>query len=529
MFLLALVFKSEVMKKILLFHLFVAMLLSKSALGQDLQISNGNPEVMSSLLQQFKIFADDEDGYYLIKRESSRYFIQKLDKSMNPVIQQPLKLHKGLITYKLEAAYNFYGTLYIFVTHQKVNETILYYQKLDKQTLLPLTELTEITTVENVKGNWADFHFAISKKETKLMIACRIRLALSKTQINELYVFDKDMELVWRRKDSFSFRGTGPRDNRYLVDETGNITVLSLLKQESLLNRNKEVKNSYAIYRYTHEGNFFKEYPFTLPEKYIRGIKVVAGDHGELYCAGMYSNLLIRGVAGTFFFKIDEETGALTNNNTFPFESALLAELEEMKDPVIDEAELMSYVVSDMVLRSNNHIVTIAEQVFTQTYNTYNNIIVSDYDAFGNLNWTRVIRKKQNFNYNNLAPTGIPLNDYRSYIIDSGYVNPYINNYCSYALMASPDRNAIVLVYNDDIRNKDQEISLNPLSVPRDSYLLAVIIDEFGNITRKPLLAWGKKSTFPEPIRFYDSLNDALIIPGIRNRQISYYKVTATF
>jgi hypothetical protein len=95
--------------------------------------------------------------------------------------------------------------------------------------------------------------------------------------------------------------------------------------------------------------------------------------------------------------------------------------------------------------------------------------------------------------------------------------------------MASPERVPIVIVYNDDIRNIDQQVSIKELSVPRKSYLLAVTIDEFGNITRKPLLAWKKKAPFPETIRFYDTLDDILIIPGIRNRKISYYKISATF
>ncbi len=518
------------MKKVFVFLVILALVMCMQPLhSQDLQISNGNSEVLSSILDQTKIFGDDEDNYYVIKHHSNRYHIQKLDKDLNPVHEETLKLYKGLITYHLEAAYHFYDELYIFVSQYRFNEAILYYQKIDKNTLLPLTELIEITTIDNVKGNWADFNFALSKNETKLMIACRIKLTISKAQLNEYYVFGEDMELEWRRKDSFSFRGQGPRDNRYLVDDAGNITILSLLKQESLLSALHEIKNSYIIYRYTRDGNVFKEYPITLPEKFIRGIKIIAGNKGEVYCAGLYSEVLRHGVGGSFFFKIDEETGAITNNNIHPFDDALMAELEQMKEPVLNEEELLSYVVSDMVLRSNDHIIMIAEQVFDQTYNTYNNLIVTDYDPYGNVNWTRVIRKKQAFNYHSLVPLGIPLNDYRSFVIDSGYFSSYITNYCSYALMAAPERVPIVIVYNDDIRNIDQQVSIKELSVPRKSYLLAVTIDEFGNITRKPLLAWKKKASFPETIRFYDTLDDILIIPGIRNRKISYYKISATF
>jgi hypothetical protein len=88
----------------------------------------------------------------------------------------------------------------------------LYYQKLDKDNLKPLSDLIEITTIKNINGNWADFHFALSKEETKLLIACRTKLVWSGAQFNEFYVFGEKLELLWKRKDAMEFHGQGPRD-----------------------------------------------------------------------------------------------------------------------------------------------------------------------------------------------------------------------------------------------------------------------------------------------------------------------------
>ena len=56
---------------------------------------------------------------------------------------------------------------------------------------------------------------------------------------------------------------------------------------------------------------------------------------------------------------------------------------------------------------------------------------------------------------------------------------------------------------------------------------MAVTIDEYGNINKQPLLKWKKKALFLEPIRFYDTLHNSIVIPAFRYRKFNYYKITA--
>jgi hypothetical protein len=499
------------------------------ARGQEIQVTNSEKEVLSSIIGMHQIFGHDRDYFYVIKYEGSQYFIEKLDKELNKVHEEPIKLFKGLKTYDLEALVHFHNELYVFVTQRKFSETVLYYQKLDKNSLLPLTELIEITIVEFVKGNWADFHIVLSKHETKLLIASRIKLPLSGAQFNEYFVFDEGLNLVWKRKDTFQFHGQGPRDNRYIVDEVGNVSVLSLLKRETILSLLQEVKNMYAIYRYTDEGNTFREYPLTLPDLFIRGIKIIGSEAGELFCAGLYSEILKAGVRGTFFFKINDSAGLIPGIKLDKFDDAIMADLAGIRDPMINNDELMDYVISDMVFRNNGKIMIIAEQVFNQNYNNYNHLIVTCYDGSGQVYWTRLIRKKQSFSYNTAESGRFELSDYRSYIRETGFMNPYVNNYCSYSLMAPLDKSGIVLFFNENNRNLDTQAPPKSFSNPKKSYIKAVAVDEFGNISEKSVLKWKKKALFPEPIRYYDTLSDTIVIPAFRNRNINYYRISADF
>lgn len=510
------------------FALSFIFALSFSVSAQQITLTKSEEkEVLPSSITMHKIFGHDNDYFYIVKHEGNQYILEKLDHNLTRVLEEPIKLFKGFRTYDLEALVHFYNELYVIVTQRKFNETVLFYQKLDKETLLPVTELIEIATIDFVRGNWPDFHVAISKKETKLMIASRIKLPLSGAQFNEYFVFGENFDIVWNRKDSYTYKGPGPRDNSYLVDETGNVSILSLLKPESLLSLLRENRNLYTIYRYTNEGNDFFEYPVTLKENYIRGIQIIAGEKGDLICAGLWSELFRSGIKGTFFFSIGDKTGRSSEYVLNSFDEAVLAELSSVNEPMINEEEVISYVISDFELRENGKTILIAEQIFRQNYNTFNNLIVTSLESNGQVYWTRVLPKRQNFAASSLESKGLNLADYRDFIRETGTMDALNYSLCSYALMAPIDRSGIVILYNDDTRNISANGKLHSFSVPRKSYLLAIAIDEFGNITKTPLESWKKKALYPSPIRYYDTLGETIVIPAIRNRKLGYYKISA--
>lgn len=233
---------------------------------------------------------------------------------------------------------------------------------------------------------------------------------------------------------------------------------------------------------------------------------------------------------GTFFFKIDPLTGNIYDNYLHEFDENLLSQLAELEEPKLQDEELIEYVITDMVLRNNGKLIIIAEQMFEQTYNTYNNLIVMCYDTNGQIYWSRVIDKRQNYNIYNLPAEVVDLEDYRDFIMQTGALDQLFDkNYCSYALMAPLDESGIILFYNDDIRNLDETGKKRSFKRPKKSYILAVAIDEFGNISKTPVVEWKKKMLFPEPMRFYDNLYNTIVIPAFRYRNYNYYKITAGF
>jgi hypothetical protein len=147
----------------------------------------------------------------------------------------------------------------------------------------------------------------------------------------------------------------------------------------------------------------------------------------------------------------------------------------------------------------------------------------------GRVYWTRVVPKRQDFNYGFLSRIDVMLEDYRSYVMETGYLNRDYENLCSYALMAPIEEKGIIIFYNDDIRNLHSEEKFRGFNRPKKSYLAAIAIDEFGNINRKVLVEWKKKQLFPEPIRFYDTKSHTVVIPALRCRSYNYYRIDAKF
>jgi hypothetical protein len=497
---------------------------------QQIELTSSEKDVNYGTTDIHKIIGHDEGHFYVIKYFGNQYHLEKLDSELSLLLEAPIKLNEGLRTYNLETVVHFHNNLYVFVSRRGLSDIKLYYQKIDKSTLEPVSGLIELATIDFIKGNWADFHFALSRHETKLLIVCRTKLLWSGSQFNEFYVLGEDLTTIWYRKDSYAYSGQGPRDNKYVVDEDGNVGILSLIQRESILSLIRDNRNTYMIYRYTHNGEDFNQYPVTLGERYIRGVKIVAGEQGDLICAGLYSEIYKKGMRGTFFFKIDPLTGQIYDNYLHEFDPALLSELEQLKEPKLQEEEVIEYVITDIVLRANGKMILIAEQMFAQSFNTYNNLIITCYDTNGQVYWSRVIDKRQNFNINTLPADVYDIGDYRDYIIETGSLEQrYDKNYCSYALMAPLDESYIILFYNDDVRNLTDTEKKRSFKRPKKSYLLAVAIDEFGNISKQPLIEWSKGLLFPEPLRYYDNLHTTLVIPAFRYRNFNYYKITASF
>jgi hypothetical protein len=344
-------------------------------------------------------------------------------------------------------------------------------------------------------------------------------------QYNEFYVYNKGMNLDWEKRDYYEFEKQGPRDNKYIIDEFGNLSVLSLIERENIMDLFKDVKNVYQIYRYTNKGEKFKEYPVKYNDKYIRGISIVAGKTGDIICTGLYSNMYRDGIKGSFFLSIDSLNNQISGFSFQPFQDNLIRKMEKLDEPFLAEDELIQYELTDLFIQKSGRIIMIAEQFFEQNFNTYNNLIINSFNPNGDLFWAQVIPKRQDFPVDFLDNFEQEPEDYRQYLINTGVIHPSIINYSSYGLMTPLDKNDIVLFFNDHKKNITQDVKIHNFNNPRKSYTAAVRIDEYGNIHKEELIHWKRREPFPVVLRLYDTLEGIVIIPAFKGRKYTYYRV----
>lgn len=515
-----------------LIYLLVYLVISQiqpyvSIKSQEFSLIQGKADVDYGSTNIHKIFAYDDSFFYVLKHYGNQYYISKFNKLMNKIDEQPIKLYEGLKSFELESIIHFHNKIYVFASRRTFSSKKLYYKIINKSTLKSDELFKEIIDIKYIKGNWADIYFTLSRNEKKLLIACITKVFLSKVQYNEFYVFDKDLKLIWTKKDFYEYKGQGPRENIFVVDDYNNVSILSLIKQQSIFTYLfSEEKNLYNIYRYTENGTVFKSFPITLNEKFIKSIKITDDNEGNLICCGLYSDLLRPGIKGIFYIKISNENNNIISRqlNEFPF--SFLEKIKIYKEPFMEEDELMKYEITDIVPRINNTVTLIAEQIFEQNYETYNNLIISNLSQEGYINWITFIPKRQSFSeFAYLDTFGISIQKYRDYIRTSGYKFDQFQNLCSYALLSPINGNDIVIIYNDHIKNLKQHEKIKTFGHYRKSILVAVHLDEYGNIKYIPLKQWQKKLLYPEPIRYYSTLENSIVIPAFKGRKYYYYKI----
>ncbi len=500
--------------------------------NNQVDIKSSEENILFSSTKYHNIIGTDGENTFVLKYQQGRYMIEKLDKDLNHVSEEYIKEWQNKKSYILEKIIYFHGKLYGFFSRRGLTNNVLYVQTIDKETLQQNEDLTPITDIKNIKGNWADFYFSLSKRENKLLIVSKIKLQLKKTQFNEFYVFDKDMKLQWSRNDIYQFEGKGPRENEYMIDDLGNTSILSLIKRATILDLAKPVKNIYAIYRYTNNGENFNEYTLALDDLYIRGLNMVAGNDGSLVCAGFYSDRFPYGIAGTFFYKIDAGTDKMRFPKLKAFDERFLQQLAELpyyKETLIGDEELISFKVTDLVTRSNGNIIMIGEQYLEQNYNTFNNLLVMNFSSQGDLIWNNIIMKRQDYNVNYLkqAEHLEYLGEYIYDVEDYNFTAPIERNYCSYALVAPVDGDNIAIVFNDNIKNLSEELTKpKNFANPKKSYLAAVEIDLNGDMKQYPVLESKRKSLYPQPLAYYDTKTNQIYLPAYRSRKYKFLKLT---
>lgn len=458
--------------------------------------------ILDNSLKAFPGIIGHDTGSFYVLRQDYVNFVERYNKDLLMTDESEyLKVDYKLKDRQFGKLVYFKDSLYMFYTESKFLQTNLFVKTIDKETLQQNGKERLICEMPHFKSNFPDIFFKLSLLQNKLLVVFKTDALLQKTIKFDFFVFDSGLQKVWSKTDFIQYNHHAPREMTFDVDEDGNIHILSLIYQIKLINHlvaKDALKNEYLVVSYLNNGEDVIDNRISLEDSFIRGIRLMPGENGSYVCAGFFSHLYRFGIKGSFFVT----NNTPTKNNVpvlyYNFEDELIDDIPDVNKSEKTE-EIYSYKVKDLVYRKNGNIILFGEQVYDQSYDNNNDIIIIAFDKFGNKLWGETVKKVQ-----------------------SG------NEYVSYKVVAPVTENDVCILYNENSKN---ELDLSnekykSFHFSTSSNLILIRINSFGDISKENILSRTKKEVIPDPEKTYDMRDGNIVMYANRYRKYKYIKLS---
>ena len=498
--------------------------------------SNPYEEPSNSELQ--KIVATEGGGFYALRIRKSgilgsgsiKAIVEYYNANMKLVREKELDLeYKGKERF-LKDVVMLQGKLWLltYFYNEKHEKTYLFAQRIDNQTLTLSKELLKIGEQDQTNKERQDvFSIGVSRDSSKMVLFTK-QPSEKKQQEFALTVYDGDLNEVWSKNAKLPFGKNNFNIDEYQVDKNGNVFLLGVIYTEGVgrLSKGGRPTYQYDMIAYMRDNpSDVQEYKIDLKERFVTDLTFRVGDDGDLVFSGFYSDKSASSVKGTCFFKINPKTKDMTSVSTREFDFDFLTQnlseknKEKAKAAALvnnkeKEAELPSYNLDKLILRSDGGAILIAEQYYIEErYNNMYNRWGYPYSSYGwgspyYSSWYDPYGYRFNnrqadyyFNYNdiivvNIQPDGeiawtarIPKRQQSKN--DSGV-------YSSYAMSTVADK--LYFVYNEDPRNLDPKSKKIYTDEP-DKYSVVVMaeVDRAGQVKRYPLFQNKEEGIITRP------------------------------
>jgi hypothetical protein len=492
--------------KILSFHIILLLFIAE-AFGQS---PDGNIELyigpelnMANNIQVPQIFGHDEKAYYAYSFDY-REAVEKLDTKFRSLRRKHLDLLSGMRSRTLLALFHFHDSIYMFTSEQRIKRMLLYVETIDKETLLQNGDERLIMNIENMSGWGSEFAFSLSREQNKLLVISKLDVLSKNIQNLHFMMLGEGLAVEWEAGQQIIYTERPPRQSLIKVNEKGDVFIISLLDDQRLSSLWNEIKNSYHLVAVTGKGQYNNSYMLNLPELYIRGVNIEPGAEHDLSCAGLYSPSHARGmIDGMFYFELDNTGGKFLNQRLYEFEPYFLSEAIA-GTPRKEPEEMYSFMVRHLIRRNNGDLIFLAENEFEQNYDSYQNIIAASFSPGGNLNWKRVILKRQD-------------------------VDPSTRfNYSSFSVHAPVHTDKLYLVFNDDNKNGlwPPDDGIKTFHPNEKANLKIVGIGSSGELSSDILYRkTRRRMKTPIPLQYYDMMNMEMVIPSLRYKRYNYFRI----
>ena len=522
-----------------------------------LKWSNPYEEPSNSDLQ--KIVATEGGGFYTLRTRKSgalgagsiKVIIEYYDNNMKLIRDKELDLeYKGKERFVKDVVM-LQGKLWLmtYFYNEKHEKTYLFAQRIKNESLTLDKELLKIGEQDETNRERQDvFSYAISRDSSKIVVFTK-QPSEKKQQEFTLTVYDGDFNEVWSKNAKLPFAKNNFSVDEYQVDKNGNVFLLGVIYTEgsNRLARGGKPTYQYDLIAYMRDSTLdVQEYKIQIKDKFVTDLTFRAADDGDLVFSGFYSEKNATSVKGTCFFKINPKTKDMSSVSTREFDLGFLtqnlseknkerAKAAAMSNDKEKEAELPSYSLDKLILRSDGGAILIAEQYFIEqrynnnyagrgfspygySYGWYDPFYSSYYDPYGYRNNNR--QADYYFNYNDIMVVNIRPDgeiDWAARIPKRQLSRNDGGIYSSYAMSTVADK--LYFIYNEDPRNLDPKSKKIYTDEP-DKYSVVVLaeVDRSGQVKKAPLFQNKEEGIVTRPKICRQVGRRDMVIYGERNK-----------
>jgi hypothetical protein len=470
-----------------------------------------------------KIIATEAYGIYALRLKQGnsltnpnnvKAIVEYYDATMKLVRQKELSLEFKGKNRSFKDVVMLQGKLWLlsYFYNEKQEKTYLFAQRIDNQTLALDKELIKIAEQDDTNRERQDvFSQAVSRDSSKIVVFTQ-QIGDKKQEEFTISVFDSDFNDVWSKKAKLPYSRKSFDVDETQVDKNGNVYLLGVVYTEGAnrMARRGKATYQYDLVAYMRDSTLdVQEYKINLKDKFVTDLTFRVADDGDLVFSGFYSEKGVSSMKGTCFFKINPRTKDMTSVSTREFDFNFLTEnlsqrsKEKAKEAAntndkTKEAELPSFSLDKLILRSDGGALLVAEQYFIEEQlqnNRFNSFGFGGgfYDPFYDP-WSfrnNGFNRQRDFYYNyndiivvNIRPDGEIA--WAARIPKSQMSRNDGGIYSSYSMSIVADK--LFFIYNEDPRNLDPNRKKTYSESPdKSSVVVLAEVNKEGQVKRAPL------------------------------------------
>jgi hypothetical protein len=493
------------------------------------------------------IIGKDNEGYYMVRAEPKRFYLEKIDHDLNLVKSEEIDLGKGSGKKYLEFVVQLDGEIYMFTSQydQPSKQKVLYNESIDRSTLKPKGDRVKAAAYSyrsRSEDGFYDYH--VSRDSSKLLIYYNNPFQGSKTgEKFGISVLDNQMNKLWSKQLELPFKDRLYEVERYKVDNDGRAYLLGIVYRGQVRAKRQGRPNyEYHLLAYD-QGDEYQEYLLNLKDKFITDMQFEITRTGQIICAGFYSDMGTTSVRGTFYLVIDSKTKEVKKEYYEEFDPSFLDDFMSERRAGKGR-ELSRYNLNQLEIRRDGGVVLIAEQFYVkqlQDYNRYNSFgspyyyYYPRYFAYGRYPYRYYDPFYDNdqevqYNYNdimviNIRPDGsiqwakrIPKRQRSKN--DGG-------RHSSYSMSVAKGK--MFFVFNDNPKNlhkQSNDLRIHNFTKGKESVVVLVTVNGSGEVTKEPLFQVKDTKTITKPKVCEQISKDQMIIYSEKNRKATFARLT---